>query len=61
MATIADIPERLRRIPAKEQFLEWLRSVPADAWVKRQVLKSWREYNNVSLTKEDYNKAGLYI
>lgn len=59
MPSIADIPERLRRIPAKEQFLEWLRGIPAEPWVKRQVLRSWREYNNVPLVKEDYEEAGL--
>lgn len=59
MSSIADVPERLRRIPAKEQFLEWLRQIPAEPWVKRQVLRSWREYNNVPLQKEDYEAAGL--
>lgn len=59
MAGIADVPEALRRMPAKAKFLAWLRRIPAEPWVKRQVLRSWREYNNVSLEKEDYEAAGL--
>lgn len=59
MPGIADVPDRLRRIPAKAEFLVWLNRIPAEPWVKRQVLMSWRVYNNVSLEKEDYEAAGL--
>ena len=59
MAGIADVPERLRRVPAKAEFLAWLKHIPAEKWAKRQVLRSWREYNNVSLEEKDYKEAGL--
>lgn len=59
MPSIADVPERLRRLPAKKEFLKWLCRIPAEPWVKRTVLRSWRVYNNVPLEKEDYEAAGL--
>lgn len=43
----------------KDEFLAWLKGLPSDAWVKRQLLRSWREYHNVSFKDEDYTKAGF--
>lgn len=59
MASFADIPAYLQQGYMIDEFLLWLKRMPAEDWVKRALARSWSQVLKVRLSAADYQKAGL--
>lgn len=52
-----DIPTALLMPAAKDDFLDWIRSLPVTATVKRYLLATWTRKTNTRLYYDDYLAA----
>lgn len=59
MVSFLDIPVRYVAPDQKTPFFDWLKRIPVDPGVKRQLLHAWFAKINVAPTKADYEAAGL--
>lgn len=59
MPTLSDIPGHFLNPSEKERFLDWVAYTHSQPWVRRDLLRLWRQLNHEQLTVEDYKKAGL--
>lgn len=59
MVSFLDIPARYLAADQKTPFLDWLKRIPVDHGVKRQLLHAWFAKMNQSATKADYEAGGL--
>lgn len=41
MASITEIPEHLFQRANRPEFVEWITTIPVDAWVKRQLIRQY--------------------
>lgn len=59
MVSFLDIPSRYVVPHQKTLFLAWVRRLPAEARVKRELMHAWFAKTNLPATKQDYEDAGL--
>lgn len=59
MPTIFDIPKHLLHIDSKAEFIGWLKQLPVETWVKRDLVKMWMGVTGDTFDKVDYIKSGL--
>lgn len=59
MASLNDIPPELLLNNAKEQFLNWLSTIPITNYNKKELASKWQKLNNIRFSKEDYIYIGL--
>lgn len=59
MPTIYDIPGHLLHPDKKAHFIGWVKGLPSETWVKRGLVKIWRQTTQVDLERRDYFKMGL--
>ena len=59
MPTLDDIPAQFLPPDEKERFLQWVAGTHSQPWVKRDLLRLWRQLNHVQLTLQDYQKVDL--
>lgn len=59
MPTIYDIPKHLLSADKKEEFIGWVKQLPSETWVKRDLARLWSGMTKVRFEALDYNKMGL--
>lgn len=59
MASLVDIPTYLLSPDQKDSFLAWVKALPVETWIRRDLALAWQKYTHVKLTDLDYIKAGL--
>lgn len=59
MASVVDIPVEYLSFEGKAKFLAWLGRMPAEDWVKRELLMAWARYHDFKFSESDYGEAGL--
>lgn len=59
MPSLVDIPGHLLSLSEKEAFLAWLKQLPIQTWMKRDLARAWRNHVKIEMLAEDYWKAGL--
>jgi hypothetical protein len=59
MPSLVDIPSHLLSIDQKDAFLAWLKQLPIQVWMKRDLARAWMYHVKQVLFKDDYWKAGL--
>ena len=59
MSVLEFIPEDLRTAEKQEEFLQWLRLLPAPLYVKKYLLLDWTEHTDVKMTKELAEAVGI--
>lgn len=55
------IPEDLRSAEKQEDFLEWLRILPAPLHTKKYLLLDWCEFTEVKMTRKLAEAVGLPV
>lgn len=61
MSIIEDIPEELRSADKLEDFLSWLRILPASLYTKKYMLLDWCEYVGIPMRREYAEAVGLPV
>lgn len=59
MASLVDIPNHLLSPDQKDSFLAWVKALPVETWIRRDLARAWSKYTSVKLTDQDYIQAGL--
>lgn len=59
MPSLVDIPAHLLSLTNKESFLSWLKQLPIQTWMKRDLARAWKNHVQYNMTGDDYRKAGL--
>jgi len=59
MPSLNDIPPEFLPVSAGQKFINWLKEMPLDNYIKLELALRWQRYNSVQWTKEEYNNAGL--
>lgn len=59
MASLVDIPSYLLSPDKKDSFLAWVKALPVETWIRRDLARAWQKYTRVKLTDQDYIQAGL--
>ena len=59
MPTIYDIPKKLLNPAKKDEFIGWLKRMPAEDWVKRELAQVWKSAIAVDFDAHDYKQMGL--
>ena len=61
MSLIESIPKELRSADQQEDFLSWLRILPAPLHTKKYMLLDWTEFTGVKMTRELAVAVGLPV
>lgn len=59
MSLIDAIPEELRKKEEQEEFLAWLRILPAPLHHKKYLLLDWCEFTGVKMSRDLADAAGI--
>ena len=59
MPSALDIPKHLMSADKKDEFIGWVKALPVEIWIKRGLVKIWRETMKIELDGFDYTKMGL--
>jgi hypothetical protein len=59
MPTIYDIPKQLINPNKKADFIGWVKRLPSETWVKRELSHIWSLATKVDLDHTDYFHMGL--
>lgn len=59
MPSLVDIPSYLLSPDKKDSFLAWVKALPVETWIRRDLVRAWQKHTQVRLTDQDYIQAGL--
>jgi len=59
MASLVDIPTYLLNADNKDSFIAWLKALPVETWIRRDLARAWQKYTTVKFTDQDYIQSGL--
>jgi len=59
MASLSDIPPEFLFRFAKQKFIDWLKLLPTDKFIIRELAQLWQEFNKTRWNKDDYKNLGL--
>jgi len=59
MPTVFDIPRHLLSPDQKEAFIGWIKNLPVDTWIKRDLVRIWKTTTNTPLEATDWLRMGL--
>ena len=59
MPNIYDIPKKLLNPDKKDEFIGWVKRIPAEDWVKRDLARAWSQATTTPLGRVQYIKMGL--
>jgi len=57
MASYADIPDHLKDVDRKTDFLNWVHNLAADRYSKKELVTMWSRAFMLHLRAEDYRYA----
>lgn len=59
MPTIYDIPKHLLNPDKKAQFIGWIKQLPSETWVKRELARVWSQATLLPFDHTDFFNMGL--
>lgn len=59
MPSLVDIPDYLLSPEMKDSFLAWLKALPVESWIRRDLARAWQKHTRVKLSNKDYIQVGL--
>jgi hypothetical protein len=59
MPTVFDIPKHLLDKDRKNEFKGWIKRLPVENWIKRELVRIWKRTTGENLDFFDYQGMGL--